>query len=912
MPPDVARTREAEAAYPTALRDREEELLARRPGRAANRGRIGVALSGGGIRSATFALGVFQGWARAGFLKEIDFLSTVSGGGYFGSFVGRLYSRSYITGPADVAWVLGGPEPAASAGHTPEQRELLAKARSEVLPWLRENGRYLSPRGAGDLLVAGAALLRNWISMQVVIGLLLFSVSLLIQMPDIAIDQGLTPPAWMIDAAARLVPTSALSLWWSGWFVVPVAVAMLCLPVIWAYWLVSDDKSTWWAFGAASIVAVFGATAGTGPLRLLGIGLIGVAIGAVIVLVAALARSPQGLSLRALLRPDLATQSSLRNRLTAYMKSLLVVAGVLAVLAFVDTLGQTIYDLVERKALGTWVGAVAAAVVSLAAAARQLAVLLGRGADGARLRLPASVPAMAGGLLLVLVITTGYSLFAHAVVWDFDVPRIGSRIGWAPYLAWLFCSLLLAWAVGRSLKFVNQSSHQPLYGARLTRAYLGASNPKRWSGAKSKPVTEPMPDDDLGMAEYWAPPAPGDIYSKGVPLHLVNVTINETFGGRSQVQQQDRKGLGLAVGPAGLSAGMHSHLVFDTQPVVPETGAEQRTFVDHEAAPTPVETFRVFEYGQVPGVPQRLQAESLSLGRWVGVSGAAFTTGLGAKTNLGLSLLTGLTNVRLGHWWHANVDMTRREHSAVQGRWLGRVGGQTFEFLFRAQKLLVAELVARFPGVARPFWYLSDGGHFENMGGYELVRRRLDVVIIVDAEQDADYSFGGLANLVRKARLDFGARITFLDDDEARPREGKPGVLPTLRGLGLPPELFGSLNRLRPVASSEAGTAYSRAHAALAVVTYEDEERAGSAKDRWLLYVKSTLTGDEPDDVLQYGRSHAAFPHETTADQFFDEAQWESYRRLGEHVATRVFSAIDPVRAASMTAGDAEPGRFGA
>ena len=101
--------------------------------------------------------------------------------------------------------------------------------------------------------------------------------------------------------------------------------------------------------------------------------------------------------------------------------------------------------------------------------------------------------------------------------------------------------------------------------------------------------------------------------------------------------------------------------------------------------------------------------------------------------------------------------------------------------------------------------------------------------------------------------------------------------------------MFTTLERLRrgPWNSSNARAAlsaesdrreYSHAHAALARVTYRD----GSVGR--IVYVKASLTGNEPADVLQYHAAHPDFPHETTSDQFFDEAQWESYRRLGEWV----------------------------
>ena len=96
--------------YPASLHEKEAELLNQRRQNASlspagvdvseaggsDDSRIGVALSGGGIRSATFCLGVFQALAQQRLLRRIDFLSTVSGGSYFGGFFGRLFTRTWI------------------------------------------------------------------------------------------------------------------------------------------------------------------------------------------------------------------------------------------------------------------------------------------------------------------------------------------------------------------------------------------------------------------------------------------------------------------------------------------------------------------------------------------------------------------------------------------------------------------------------------------------------------------------------------------------------------------------------------------------------------------------------------------------------------------------------------------------
>jgi hypothetical protein len=199
---------------------------------------------------------------------------------------------------------------------------------------------------------------------------------------------------------------------------------------------------------------------------------------------------------------------------------------------------------------------------------------------------------------------------------------------------------------------------------------------------------------------------------------------------------------------------------------------------------------------------------------------------------------------------------------------------------------LLSELLARLHGTGIRLWNLTDGGHFENLGGYELIRRKLPLIVLIDAEADPDFEFPGLSELIRKARLDFGAEIHFLDEAELEDLE-----------LDADPPVFTTLERLRrgkwnsdpkeraALAAEADRREYSHAHAALASVTYRD----GSVGR--IVYVKASLTGREPADVLQYHAEHPDFPHETTSDQFFDEAQWESYRRLGEFVGMTALTA---------------------
>jgi hypothetical protein len=154
--------------------------------------------------------------------------------------------------------------------------------------------------------------------------------------------------------------------------------------------------------------------------------------------------------------------------------------------------------------------------------------------------------------------------------------------------------------------------------------------------------------------------------------------------------------------------------------------------------------------------------------------------------------------------------------------------------------------------------YISDGGHFENLGIYELARRRCRLIVACDSEEDHDFTFGGLGNAIRKCRIDLGVDI---DID------------------------------LRPLLDRDESDRTS-AHVLRGSIDYHDGKEPGV-----LLYLKSSLTKPalhpEPADVLEYAMRGNAFPHQSTADQFFDESQFESYRRLGMHIGE---DAIEKLR----------------
>jgi hypothetical protein len=262
----------------------------------------------------------------------------------------------------------------------------------------------------------------------------------------------------------------------------------------------------------------------------------------------------------------------------------------------------------------------------------------------------------------------------------------------------------------------------------------------------------------------------------------------------------------------------------------------------------------------------------LSLGQWMAVSGSAFSTGLGQQTSKGFSFLAGFFNVRLGYWWDSQVSpFQRRRHGKLPLgilEWMGLAASEAFP----VQSYLLDEFLARFHGpAARQLWNLTDGGHFENTAVYELIRRRVSFIVFCDCGADDEFKFEDVSNLVRKARIDFEAEVTFLPRGE-------------IKSL-VPPDVAGCFGALEDFARDDAG--HSHAHATLARIDYLD----GKSPPGWLLLLKPSLMGDEPVDIREYAAKHPSFPQESTLDQFFDEAQWESYRKLGRLVAEKVFAA---------------------
>ncbi|WP_395015753.1 patatin-like phospholipase family protein [Dongia sp.] len=164
------------------------------------------------------------------------------------------------------------------------------------------------------------------------------------------------------------------------------------------------------------------------------------------------------------------------------------------------------------------------------------------------------------------------------------------------------------------------------------------------------------------------------------------------------------------------------------------------------------------------------------------------------------------------------------------------------------------------------FLQLSDGGHFENLGLYELVRRKMDLILVSDGGQDGDFTFADLGNAIERVRVDFGVNIRF--DDECYTLEG---VLPK------PREAKSETWRIK--------FGLAKRGFALASIWYPDRQSCGV-----LIYVKATMVDGLPSDLYAYKAQNPEYPDQTTLDQFFDEDQFEAYRELGYNLVKQMFA----------------------
>ncbi|HEX6041377.1 hypothetical protein [Longimicrobium sp.] len=795
-----------------------------------SRGLAGIALSGGGIRSATFNLGLLQGLERLGLTGAFDYLSTVSGGGYIGGFWTRWRARTAM----DANGKPVSPPPRNGSFPATDTRTG-QQAEAEPIRHLREFSNFLTPRlglltvDTGRAVVAAvSAILPSLVAALslIVLVLLAWATGARLLLGDQALWTLRSLP-WAtaslltftgvllvaLLAAERMTPAE-LRVKAGVPYAAAVALSVVATGGAWGWITGTGVLRGFWNYSQRLPLVLYGDGADRwGPLFLPSAALAAgaLALVAVRVLMSRFRR----------IKPE----SPLRTSLDRAQSRLWLFAAVWAVVAALWCLGVLATGNVFRTDLPA-AGPLAAAATALAAlfARVQKAISSPSSAKPSgqmMTRLKPLLPQLLSYAVIGLIVVTlvaGLVMLGRPALYAWGEGR--DWVSAAGRLGLVTLGAVLVTVLALLLFNPNEVGLHAFYKGRLVRAYLGAScePPNRSTGdvADDDPFLDALPAGDR-------------------PFHLVCCAANDLSNG-GEIAGLNRGATSAVLSRAGISA-----------------GADWA------------------EWGE-----DRNRRHVPTLGAAMTASGAAFNSLMGAKSiqfGPAVRFLAAALGLRLGLWiahprriraGQPPAPATRVQVGAVPvvsdaGR-MAKAGAASSAFLARVREVLRplfvgAPFYRELLGLARadgPTVHLSDGGHFENMAIYELVRRHCMFILASDCGQDGTVAFDDLGNLVRKVREDFAVDIRI------------------------------DLAPLRP----DPATGLARQHMVAGDIHYPNGDTGV------LLLFKPTLVGSEPADVTQYRTRNPAFPHESTGDQFYDEAQWESYRRLGEHAATEAFARI--------------------
>jgi hypothetical protein len=893
---------------------------------------FGLSFSGGGIRSATFNLGIAQGLAEKGILPYVDYLSTVSGGGYIGSWLHGVIRKQC------------GGDPRIAASHilSPSSNPIPDRPKEDPITFLRKYSNYLAPKpGAftADSWVIPLIWLRNVALNQLILVPAIAAILLAILLGGMT-SQAVDHLRWdtiyfgvdLIALAGAVIPL-AIATTIMGANLNGIALRTFpatedppptqektrserlvgwIIPLVFLSAVMTGcgylDKAEWsrWGLriGLAGLFALFQFQGGfrwcferlhDGKQLFLGLGANALAILHSIWMIAAAALlSSEAVAAVWRWTDHVGFWVQLTFAPVLVCFSLLTGVGLLiglmgadypdasrewlarlgAVAALVCILWMALFGVAVWGPFGiAWVlanyGGTGTAAIGTWIAATVAGVLAGKSSttgatDEPVTKGPSVIDRILGFVPLIFML--GYLLLisygVHAALRRVTPPVLDPLVTHDKTANWLtrtftpvsagYPDLLryedptgqthserLLWmlalltgcavvtAVASSRININEFSLHHFYKNRLVRCYLGASNSKE---RRPNPFTGFDPADDFPVSALvpTAPPhagchlpeSHGGYYG---PYAIVNAALNLNAG--SELAQQERKATSFVFTPefCGFTPTAHRHV---------------EGMGEHGYRPT-----LGYAFPQGPGI-----------GTTVAISGAAANPNSGYHTSGTMAFLLTIFDARLG-WWLGNP------------RWneASKRPGPLF-----ALRYLFWELLGQTTGESK-FVNLSDGGHFENLGLYELVRRRCRYIIVGDGEQDGGLTFGSLGQAIRMCRADFGVEI----DINTRP-------IRLDNGYSSVHCVVGKIQYPEP----ETGLAAGLCDGSLSNPV-EGQKAVG-----WLLYLKSSLTGDEPMDVVEYRSRFPEFPHQSTADQFFTESQFESYRRLGLHVVRDAFQGV--------------------
>lgn len=869
--------------------------------RLHGRERSALCFSGGGIRSATFGLGILQGLAafskkndngeRPALLGEFDFLSTVSGGGYLGGWFSAWAARA---GQGDRSRVRSCSAETLGDGPARVIEELSAapdasfEPEPEPVKHLRDYTNYLTPRTgllSADTWALASIVTRNILLNWLVLIPLFLAVLLLPilawNLVDLDSSQVSAAALWFIFFTA--LATGGLATAYIGYdlpnagnqrrstnvFLVasllPISVSAIQFNIFWAWLPQGDPSASFWKIVALGKVglhwmhfALLGAIMHGGGMLA---GILYVTFhygrpprktGLVATLGATLTGTLAGLAGHGLSHlPDYSAAGHLIHHRVYTVLAFPTVMG-LFLLAGTLLVGVTSYVTEDEDRewwarAGGWYLAVAGGWMVFSALVLYAATVL----NFMNMQLSAAFTAL-----------TGFSGWTAARLGASSRTESGrskedrpiAQLPYKSFLSELFARIAL-----------------PLFLVLLTML-LAMANLQLLRWMKTWPDVVPSVWPSLLKA-------PGDATAHGLWLALFYVVFGLLWSGVVNVNKFSLHGMyrqRLIRAYLGASNKMRAPNLFtgfddnDNVPMCALSPHKPLHIVNMALNLVGGSNLAWQQRKAEPFTSSRLHTGSCRIGyrpsndyggRWgkketrlpitlgtaITISGAAASPNMGYHSSPLLTIVMTLFNARLG-WWLGNP----RSGESVWKRPGPRIG--LFPFVEEAFGMT---------DDTNDWIYLSDGGHFENLGLYEMVLRRCSFIVVSDAGADPLYQYEDLGNAVRKVRIDLGIPITF--DRPAMPM----------------------------TATGKVDSDFPGHHCAIGRIHYEAVDLG--APTGTLLYIKASLNGNEPADVRQYAASNKTFPHQPTSDQFFDESQFESYRRLGLHVIEEICGASGPV-----------------
>ena len=721
-----------------------EHIRQQRPGMDVEKQQLfGLAFSGGGIRSSTFALGVSQALARMGWLKRMHYLSTVSGGGYIGSSLTWVWHKLWTCIDGDIGFDSEENFPYRKYHGHGKQTDNISRPRA-MLRHLRQHSNYLTPGEGITGLSLAAVMMRGTL-----LSLLVYVIPLLALM------------LWMVHA--QWLPRLEESMGMVE-LAMSSGTSNQTLYQLFQHLSFLGDLSAW-------KILVPGVVKLVGESPLLCWGLKGLGLFALLSIL-------YGISTRIHFGPRAGYK--LRRKFEKYSALLLKLCGVLLVVASLPYAAQALHSYAVYGASSMSVAGLLGAFFSVSR--------LGKESEGSSGLLAVLAP-----LVLILLV---YGLFLGSYLLALKL-----NVHFDANLSYIQYALGLALALGVMVN-INYISIHRYYRDRLMELFM-PDVCKVQDGDRYSMADEANGKGLHEMSQNAAAQA---------PYHIINANM-VTMDSRA-AKLRARGGDNFILSPL-------------------YCGSEATGWRD----------------------TSQYMGGKMNLATAMAISGAAADPhgapgGEGLLLNPSLGLLMALLNIRLGYW---------APNPARKPRWW-RLNSPTF----------IAQGGRELTGMGMhedaSYVHLADGGHFENLALYELVRRKVRTIIVCDGGADPGYSFGDFSNFVEKVRVDFAADV----------------VMPSFLPMCPKPERdeFGNLENPYGVDLAEKGFMRGR-------IIYND------GSEGMLIYIKTTLIGHLPKDIYGYKSGHPDFPDETTADQFFDEKQFEAYRELGYRIGKSLIQDED-------------------